>query len=134
MIFTKQRIWILICLAVITPAGFLIWRYYRGSPEQWLRFYAPDIIYVMLWCLVFFFIWPSKTNIIRIPLIVLVITCVLEFLQLWQPAFLQKIRSTLIGAALLGRDFMWQQFPYYILGSALSILLLAILADKRHKT
>jgi hypothetical protein len=134
MKFTKERIWILICLAVMMPPGFLIWRYYRGTPEQWLRFYAPDIIYVIFWCLVFFFIWPSRTNIIRIPLIVLVVTCTLEVFQLWQPAFLQNIRSTLIGAALLGRDFMWQQFPYYILGSVLSILLLAILADKRHKT
>lgn len=112
----------------------MIWRYYRGSPEHMFRFYAPDILYVMFWSLVFFFIWPGKTNIIRIPLIVLAITCVLEVLQLWQPPFLQKIRSTLIGAAILGREFIWQQFPWYILGSALSILLLAILADKRHQT
>jgi hypothetical protein len=133
MKFTKQRIWILICLAAIVPAGFLIWRYYRGSAENWVWYYIPDIIYVMLWCLVFYFIWPSKTNIIRIPLIVLVITCALEVLQLWQPDFMQKSRSTLIGAAFLGREFCRQQFIYYILGTALSIFFLAITADKKRK-
>jgi len=34
------------------------------------------------------------------------------------------------GAALIGTDFVWLQFPYYVLGAVVSILLLSILAEK----
>ena len=124
MTFTKERIRVLICLAIITPPGFLIWRFYRGPADNWVWFYIPDVLYVLLWSLVLFFFWPAPANVLRIPVIVFILTCALEFLQLWKPEFLEKIRATLIGSALIGRDFVWLQFPYYILGMFLSILLL----------
>jgi len=130
IIFTKQRIKILVCLAVITPMGFLMWRCYRGPADNWVRFYVPDVLYVIFWSLVFFFFRPKKANVVRIPVIVFIATCILEFLQLWQPEFLQRFRATIIGAALIGTDFVWLQFPYYILGSVVSIFLLSILAEK----
>ena len=81
--------------------------------------------------MVFFLLWPRKKNIIRIPVAVFIATCILEFLQLWKPEFLQIFRATLIGAALIGTDFVWLQFPYYLLGTVLSALLLAILAREK---
>ena len=123
-----MRLSIFLCLAVIVPAGFLLWRYWRGPAENWVKFYVPDILYVMFWCLVFFFIWPTKANTLRIPVFVFIATCILEFLQLWKPEFLMKIRSTLIGAAILGTDFVWLQFPYYVLGMFLSMMLLRLLS------
>ena len=128
MTFKRERIRILICLAITTPAGFLIWRFYRGPSDNWFWYYIPDVFYVIFWSLIFFFIWPGKTSVVRIPVIVFILTCILEFLQLYKPDFLEKIRSSLIGAALIGRDFVWLQFPYYILGTALSVVLLSILA------
>jgi hypothetical protein len=115
------------------PAGFLLWRYYRGPATSWFRFYLTGVIYVLIWSLVFFFFRPSRTNVVRIPLVVLVVTCALEFLQLYNPLFLQQIRATLIGAVVIGTDFVWMQFPYYFLGCALSILLLKLLSDSRNK-
>ena len=122
--FTEKRLSIFICLAVIGFGGFFLWRYWRGPAEHWVRFYLTGAIYVMFWCLVFFFIWPTKANTLRIPVIVFIATCILEFLQLWKPEFLMNIRDTLIGAAILGTCFVLLQFPYYILGMLLSILLL----------
>jgi hypothetical protein len=84
----------------------------------------------MVWCLALFFIWPGRKNIVRIPIIVFILTCVLEFLQLWNPGFLFRIRSTLLGMAILGTDFVWLQFPFYILGTAVSILLLWALCGR----
>jgi len=130
IIFTKQRIKILVCLAVITPMGFLMWRCYRGPADNWVRFYVPDVLYVIFWSLVFFFFRPKKANVVRIPVIVFIATCILEFLQLWQPEFLQRFRATIIGAALIGTDFVWLQFPYYVLGAVLSVFLLAMLANQ----
>ena len=122
--FTEKRLSIFICLAVIGFGGFFLWRYWRGPAEHWVRFYLTGAIYVIFWCLVLFFIWPTKANVLRIPGIVFIATCILEFLQLWKPEFLLKIRATLIGQAILGTDFVWLQFPYYVLGMLLSILLL----------
>jgi len=131
MIFTKQRIKILFCLAVAVLLGFWMWRYYRGWAEYWIRFYVSGAVYVIIWSLAFFFLWPNKTNIVRIPIVIFILTCVLEFLQLWKAEFLERIRATLAGAALIGTDFVWQQIPYYVLGTVISIFLLAILANKK---
>ena len=133
MVFIRERIKILICLLIITPVGFLIWRYYRGTPDNWARFYSPDVLYVIFWSLIFFFFWPSRANIVRIPVIVFLMTCILEFLQLWRPAYLESFRATLVGAALLGRSFSWVQFPFYVLGLSVSILILVILSNNQTK-
>jgi hypothetical protein len=74
-----------------------------------------------------FAILPSRKNVLRIPLIVFVLTCGLEFLQLYKPPILQSFRATLIGAALIGTDFVWLQFPFYIVGALCSYLLLGFL-------
>ena len=126
--FTEKRLSIFVCLAVIGFGGFFLWRYWRGPAEHWVRFYLTGAIYVMFWCLVFFFIWPSKANTLRIPIIVFISTCILECSQLWKAEFLMKFRATLAGAALIGTDFVWMQFPYYVLSMFLSILLLKYLS------
>jgi hypothetical protein len=131
MIFTKTRIKILLCLAVATLSGFWMWRYYRGWAEYWVRFYVSGAVYEIIWCLFLFFFWPRKAYFVRIPVIVFILTCILEFLQLWKAEFLQTFRATLIGMALIGTDFVWLQFPFYVLGSAVSVALLALLANKK---
>jgi hypothetical protein len=130
MVSIKERIKILLCLVIAAMAGFWMWRYYRGWGEYWVRFYVSGAVYEIIWCLVLFFFWPRKAYIVRIPLIVFILTCGLEFLQLWEAGFLEKFRATLIGAALIGTDFVWLQFPFYVLGSAISVFLLAILAGR----
>ena len=48
---------------------------------------------------------------------VVLVTCGLEFLQLWHPPWLQAIRSTFLGASLLGTSFSWWDFPAYVVGA-----------------
>jgi hypothetical protein len=130
MAFIKKRIRVLVCLAIATLLGFWMWRYYRGWAQNWVRFYVSGAVYEIIWSLALFFFWPNKANIMRIPIIVFILTCILEFLQLWKAEFLEKFRATLVGAALIGTDFVWLQFPFYVLGTAVSVLLLAILANR----
>jgi hypothetical protein len=124
---TRKRICTLVCLVILAPLGFWMWRHYHGWAASWFRFYVSSMIYEMVWCLVFFFFWPRRKNIIRIAAGVFIATCGLEFLQLWKPAFLQEFRRTLIGAGLIGTDFVWLQFPFYVLGTMVSVLLLALI-------
>jgi len=104
-----------------------MWRYYDGWGRYWVRYYFSGAVYVIIWSLLFFLFWPSRRNVIRIPIAVFTATCILEFLQLWRLDFLQAFRSTLAGAALMGTTFVWLQFPFYVLGAIVSIIMLRLL-------
>jgi len=123
----RVRILSLVLLLILSLMGFWIWRYYQGWAEGWIRFYISGIVYVMVLSVGLFAVLPGGRNVWRIPLIVFILTCGLEFLQLYKPPFLQAFRSTLIGAALIGTCFVWLQFPFYIAGALFSYLLLKFL-------
>ena len=131
MVFLRKRIWVLICLGIVTPLGFWMWRHYDGWAESWVRYYLSGAIYEIIWGLVLFFFWPRRANIVRIPVAGFIATCILELLQLWKADFLEEFRETLVGAALIGTDFVWLQFPFYVLGTGVSVVLLAILAKQK---
>jgi hypothetical protein len=126
--FVKRRLITSLCVFLAVALGFYMWRYYNGRGSYWVRFYFSGSVYVVIWCLLFFLLWPVRKNVIRIPVSVFIATCALEFLQLWKPDFLQTFRSTLAGAALIGTSFVWLQFPFYVLGAIVSIIILRMLA------
>jgi len=109
-IFFLSRRWpVILSLCVITPAGFWC-KVYTGPGDWWFNDYGGGVAYVIFWCLVVFFIRPEKKYTVKIAVWVFSITCALETLQLWQPPFLQQIRSTFPGKALLGTTFVWWVF------------------------
>jgi hypothetical protein len=77
----------------------------------------------MFWSLVIFLVRPTLTP-LKIGGLVLVLTCGLEFLQLWHPKFLESIRRYFIGRTLLGTTFAWMDFIHYFIGCLLSVGLL----------
>src|SRR5690242_17842921 len=91
----------------------------------WLRFFAPispsfrdvlgGVAYVVFFVLVFGATL-ARASSRNIAIAVLLITCVLEFLQLWHPPWLEAIRRTLAGRLLLGTTFEWKDFPPYFFG------------------
>lgn len=112
------RVKIFFSLLVITPLGFLC-KLYVGPGQNWFNNYAAGVLYEIFWCLVLFLFWPHRESAARIAVSVLVVTNVLEVLQLWHPWPLEQIRSTFLGRALLGTTFAWWDFPHYVLGCAL---------------
>jgi hypothetical protein len=100
--------------------GFLCKQYHGWS--NWFYLYGGGVLYEIFWCLVFFLFWHKKKNIVTIAIAVLLVTCLLEILQLWHPPFLEVVRSTFPGKALIGTTFVWQDFPHYVLGSFLGWL------------
>ena len=52
------------------------------------------------------------------------LTCGIEFLQLWHPEFLESIRRYFIGRTILGTTFAWIDFIHYCIGFLLSVGLL----------
>jgi len=117
----NQTLFIILSLLIVVVMGFFF-KYYTGPAHQWFNDYGAAVFYEIFWCLFAFLFARSRAAIIQIPLWVFVITCILEFLQLWHPPLLEAMRATLIGKLLLGTTFVWWDFPHYILGCVLGWL------------
>jgi hypothetical protein len=114
---------ILIGLLLVVPLGFAL-KYYAGPGHVWCNLYGAAVLYEVFWCLVAFFFFPRKKNIPVIALGVFVITCILEFLQLWHPPLLELVRSYRVGVWLIGNGFDWLDFPHYAIGCGLGYLII----------
>ena len=121
---TKRRA--IACVLIPLVVGFgLCCKYYRGFGSDWVNNWGPaSVAYELLLMLIVFAVVPRCDAVIRIAIGVLVVTCLLEFLQLWHPDWLEAIRSTLVGRLALGTTFSWWDFPAYVVGCALGVLLL----------
>jgi hypothetical protein len=102
-------------LLVVTPLGFLF-KIYPGPGRLWFNDYGAGLLYEIFWILIVFAILLRKKFIIKIPVWVFIITSALEVLQLWHPKFLEMIRSSFIGSALIGTTFSWLDFSHYAMG------------------
>lgn len=120
-----NRKWTLIALVLITPLGFYT-KFYAGPASAWVNNYLGGVLYVIFWSLLLFLVIP-KPDPLKISSVVLVVTCALEFLQLWKPPFLQFLRSYFIGRTILGTSFVWWDLGYYVVGFVCSLLLLTFL-------
>ncbi|MFH0953959.1 MAG: DUF2809 domain-containing protein [Verrucomicrobiota bacterium] len=107
-----------VILLVLVAAAGLASKFYRGPAADWVNNSLGGVFYVVFWCLLAFLLLPRARPCL-IACTVLVITCLLEFLQSWHPAWLEQLRSSFLGAALLGTSFAWSDFPYYFLGCGL---------------
>jgi hypothetical protein len=113
--FLLKRKWIVAILFIVTPAGFMF-KLYRGPGHIWFNNYGASVLYEIFWCMVIFFFCFRKSAVTKIAAGVFLATSFIEVLQLWHPWFLQQVRSTFLGGALLGSTFVWWDFPHYVLG------------------
>ncbi|NIO82881.1 MAG: DUF2809 domain-containing protein, partial [Candidatus Aminicenantes bacterium] len=95
----------------------------------WVNDSLGGSFYEIFWCLVAFLFF-QKSKPWKIATIVLTITCLLEFLQLWHPPFLQAIRRNFIGVTIFGDSFTWSDFPYYFVGSGIGWVWLRWITNK----
>lgn len=116
-----QNFYILSSLLIVVAMGFFF-KYYTGPAHPWFNNYGAAVFYEIFWCLFAFLFFRSRTAVWQIPLWVFIITCILEFLQLWHPPLLEQARGTLMGKWLLGSTFSWLDFPHYVLGCVLGWL------------
>jgi len=112
----------IIILLILVPVGFYT-KIYSGPACDWINDKLGGVFYEIFWCLVFYILLP-KSKPVKIAIWVFVITCILEFVQLLDNAFLDIIRSNFIGQTIIGNSFTWRDFPYYFIGSVLGYLIL----------
>ena len=124
---TQTRV--ILSLLIVTPLGFAF-KFYPGPANGWFNNYGAGLLYEIFWILLAFLFFPSKRSANVIPAYVFVLTCILEFLQLWHPPFLQLIRSSFMGSALIGTTFVWWGFPHYVLGCLIGWIWLGFLLGR----
>ena len=127
----RDRRLTLLSLVVIVPVGYSS-KLYRGPGAEWVNSSLGGLFYDIFWCLVVFLVARQRKP-HWIAGLVFVFTCVIEFSQIWHPAWLESLRSHFIGAAILGTTFDWTDFPYYAAGSFLGWLWLCWLASDRDR-
>jgi len=130
--FLLKRKWIILSLCIITPAGFLFKRY-SGPAHKWFNDYGAAVMYEIFWCMIIFLFRPRKETTTKIAVGVFLVTSLLEILQLWQPWFLQQVRSTFLGGALLGTTFVWWDFPHYVLGCLIGWLWMRAFSNQNRR-
>ncbi|MCY7275496.1 MAG: DUF2809 domain-containing protein [Phormidesmis sp. CAN_BIN44] len=113
----SYRVALLVCAIAIVPLGYIT-RFSQGFGADWLHDLADSLAYQMFWILLVMVCFP-KSSLIWVAIAVFLVSCAIEFLQLWKPPFLQAIRATLPGRLVLGNTFTWSDFPPYALGSIL---------------
>ena len=128
----SARSLVFIALAVVTPLGFACKGYF-GHVPLWFYHYGGGVLYEVFFCLLAFLFWYNRRCITPIAIWVLVITCGLEFLQLWHPDFLNTARSTLPGRMLLGTTFVWWDLPHYAIGCGLGWLIMNLIYKRKPK-
>lgn len=121
-VLCPERMRLILAIAVIVPAGFLVKFWVPGEFGLWCNMYGAGMLYEIFWVLAL------RLAMLRLApavcgIIIFIFTCILEFMQLWHPLFPEIIRRTVIGSALVGTGFDLWDFPHYAVGSALGVLL-----------
>jgi Protein of unknown function (DUF2809) len=114
---------------VLIPIGYWV-RFYGFGPD-WIADALGSIVYEMFWISLGLAFWPKSP--FKVSGSVFLLTCGLEFLQLWQPPLLQSLRATLPGRLILGNTFSGSDFPAYGVGSSLGYVWVKFLARQKHR-
>ncbi|MBW4474038.1 MAG: DUF2809 domain-containing protein [Stenomitos rutilans HA7619-LM2] len=118
--FLNYRLVLLVSMAIIVPIGYVI-RFAPNPTFAWLNDAIGSLAYEIFWVLLAAFFSP-RTSSRAIAIGVCLVTCGLEWLQLWHPPFLEAARATLAGRLILGNTFNWLDLPPYVIGSGLGWL------------
>jgi len=121
----SERVATALILLLITPLGFAT-KWYQGPLAWWVNGHAGGILYVTFWILLVVLLNP-RWSAGSVAVAVLVVTCLIEILQLWHPPPLEFLRSTFWGRTLLGHSFSRLDFPHYFVGAALGYGLVLII-------
>ena len=128
----KFNIIIFCLILIIVPLG-LFSKAYTGIGQVWVHDYSGDILYEILWCLVFFWFFRSKKAVTTIPIWVFIITSIIEVSQLFFDRVPIALRETVIWKLLLGSTFVWWDFPHYALGCIIGWWLLDRIYKQTHR-
>jgi hypothetical protein len=117
---------------ILIPVGLLT-KVYNGFGCEFITNYLGGVIYVVFFIVLASLIFP-KAGSIKISLIVLCITCLLEFSQLIHTPTLVLLRKSFVFRALFGSTFNPYDFIGYFVGALFGMLLIFFIDKISDKT
>ena len=112
-----------IVLIIIVAALGVLAKMVPAGEALWISNHLAGSFYVVELSLILYLIFPDHFNFLLVTAAFL-LTSLVEFLQIWHPAFLEPVRSSFVGHTILGNTFSWLDFPWYLLGAFTGWLLL----------
>lgn len=82
---------------------------------QWYTLYFGDYLWAMLLFFLFALTFRSMDT-LKVAVITLIFTYLIEISQLFHPQWLEDLRSIKLFALVLGYDFLWSDIAAYTLG------------------
>ena len=113
------RLGFLAFVAVMVPVGLAV-RRVDPTPGSVIS----SVLYELMLVALAMAAVPYRRAVVPVCVGVCLLTVTLEFLQLWQPPWLQSIRATRLGQGALGSSFDWRDLPTYPLGCAIGAAVL----------
>jgi len=101
---------------------------YDGPFADWANNSLAGVLYVVFWCIFVHLLFP-RIRPAYIAVAVLIVTCLLEIMQLWHPPLLEYVRGFVLGQILIGTSFSWLDFPHYVVGALIGGLWVDRLRD-----
>jgi hypothetical protein len=123
---SQYRLSLCLVLLVTLSIGTI---FFAGPAAGWVYGYVSGILYVVFWTVVVALIVPSLSPWMGASG-VFIVTCGLEFLQLWSPSSLHTLRQSFVGHFLLGSTFDQWDFFHYVIGAAAGALLVQALVRR----
>ena len=121
--------WKVILLIIVVAALGIAAKLLPFAEGTWISYGVSGLFYVTELCLILYLIFPDHSSVV-LALAAFLITSLLEILQLWNPDFLEWVRSSFVGRSILGSTFSWLDYPYYLGGAVLGIILLNLVRRK----
>lgn len=112
-----------ILFIAITVVLGLLTKIYTGPFAEPVRETAGGFFYVIFFVLVFSLVFP-KAKPFFVVLGIVLATCGIEFLQLYDAPVLTNLRASRVGRLFLGTSFSWWDFPPYFAGGCAGYFLL----------
>jgi hypothetical protein len=101
----------------------LVAKIYELPGNQFISNKLTGALYVIFWSGFAALLFPRIKNQI-ICTTIFVITCLIEFMQLFRSPILEFFRSSFVGLTLIGNSFSWSDFIYYLIGALLAFFFL----------
>src|SRR6056297_2709085 len=121
--------WKVIILIFIVGALGITAKLVPFAEGTWISHNLSGLFYVTELCLILYLIFPDHSSVV-LALAGFLITSLLEIMQLWNPDFLEWVRSSFVGRSILGSTFSWLDYPYYLGGAILGVILLNLVRRK----
>ncbi|MCG8696441.1 MAG: DUF2809 domain-containing protein [Bacteroidales bacterium] len=116
----------LIIVAIIGLAT----KFYPGPAYHFVNNKLSSIPYILFFCVAVLLFWP-RIPLLRNVIIVVGVTCIVEFTQLYNADWIEYLRSFLIVRLLIGNSFSPTDFIMYPLGGLVSYFVIKyIMKDK----